>query len=194
MSLIPAELRFAESHEWARLEADGTVTVGISDHAQEALGDVVFVELAEVGKVFAAGDTAGVVESVKAASDIYSLGCLMTTVVTGHPPFPGESPIAVARAQVYDTPTPLSQLRADCPPALDALVAAEHPAVDVDDLARRGGGRVEPGDDVGIFALRHEADVLAVLLGCDGQPHRLGCGLAVVEEDFLVVHRHGATP
>ena len=72
MSTIPAELRFAESHEWARLEADGTVTVGISDHAQEALGDVVFVELAEVGKVFAAGDTAGVVESVKAASDIYS--------------------------------------------------------------------------------------------------------------------------
>ncbi|WP_459207172.1 glycine cleavage system protein GcvH [Pseudomonas sp. MLB6B] len=72
MSNIPAELRFAESHEWARLEADGTVTVGISDHAQDALGDVVFVELAEVGKVFAAGDAAGVVESVKAASDIYS--------------------------------------------------------------------------------------------------------------------------
>ncbi|WNW12828.1 glycine cleavage system protein GcvH [Pseudomonas sp. DTU_2021_1001937_2_SI_NGA_ILE_001] len=72
MSNFPAELRYAESHEWARLEADGTVTVGISDHAQQALGDVVFVELAEVGKVFAAGDTAGVVESVKAASDIYS--------------------------------------------------------------------------------------------------------------------------
>ncbi|MBK5516145.1 glycine cleavage system protein GcvH [Pseudomonas sp. TH10] len=72
MSNIPAELRFAESHEWARLEADGTVTVGISDHAQEALGDVVFVELTEVGKVFAAQDQAGVVESVKAASDIYS--------------------------------------------------------------------------------------------------------------------------
>ncbi|SDB37766.1 glycine cleavage system protein GcvH [Pseudomonas sp. NFACC13-1] len=72
MSDIPAELRFAESHEWARLEADGTVTVGISDHAQEALGDVVFVELTEVGKAFAAGDQAGVVESVKAASDIYS--------------------------------------------------------------------------------------------------------------------------
>ncbi len=53
-------------------ESDGTVTVGISDHAQEALGDVVFVELPEIGKVFAAGDTAGVVESVKAASDIYS--------------------------------------------------------------------------------------------------------------------------
>ena len=72
MSDIPAALRFAESHEWARLEADGSVTVGISDHAQEALGDVVFVELAEVGKTFAAGDQAGVVESVKAASDIYA--------------------------------------------------------------------------------------------------------------------------
>ncbi|MFQ6574815.1 glycine cleavage system protein GcvH [Pseudomonas sp. UM16] len=72
MSNIPADLRFAESHEWAKLETDGTITVGISDHAQEALGDVVFVELAEVGKVFAAGDAAGVVESVKAASDIYA--------------------------------------------------------------------------------------------------------------------------
>ena len=72
MSNIPAELRFAESHEWAHLEADGTVTVGISDHAQEALGDVVFVELPEIGKTFAAGDAAGVVESVKAASDIYA--------------------------------------------------------------------------------------------------------------------------
>ncbi|WKC44352.1 glycine cleavage system protein GcvH [Pseudomonas veronii] len=72
MSDIPAGLRYAKSHEWARLEADGTVTVGISDHAQEALGDVVFVELAEIGKAFAVGDAAGVVESVKAASDIYS--------------------------------------------------------------------------------------------------------------------------
>ncbi|NWA84664.1 glycine cleavage system protein GcvH [Pseudomonas sp. D2002] len=72
MSDIPADLRFAESHEWARLEADGTVTVGISDHAQEALGDVVFVELAEVGAKFEAEGQAGVVESVKAASDIYA--------------------------------------------------------------------------------------------------------------------------
>jgi glycine cleavage system H protein len=71
MSNIPAELRFAESHEWAKQEGD-LIVVGISDHAQEALGDVVFVELPEVGKVFAAGDAAGVVESVKAASDIYS--------------------------------------------------------------------------------------------------------------------------
>ncbi|GAC1031578.1 glycine cleavage system protein GcvH [Pseudomonas sp. No.21] len=72
MSNIPADLRYAPSHEWARLEADGSVTVGISDHAQEALGDVVFVELPEVGKTLAAGQEAGVVESVKAASDIYA--------------------------------------------------------------------------------------------------------------------------
>ena len=72
MSEIPVDLRFAESHEWARLDHDGGVKVGISDHAQEALGDVVFVELPEIGKVFAAGEAAGVVESVKAASDIYS--------------------------------------------------------------------------------------------------------------------------
>jgi glycine cleavage system H protein len=71
MSNIPAELRFAESHEWARQEGD-LIVVGISDHAQEALGDVVFVELPEIGKVFSARDAAGVVESVKAASDIYS--------------------------------------------------------------------------------------------------------------------------
>ncbi len=72
MSQTPSELKYAASHEWARLEEDGTVTVGISDHAQEALGDVVFVELPEIGNSLAAGDDAGVVESVKAASDIYA--------------------------------------------------------------------------------------------------------------------------
>lgn len=72
MSQTPVELKYAASHEWARLEEDGTVTVGISDHAQEALGDVVFVELPDVGGTLAAGDEAGVVESVKAASDIYA--------------------------------------------------------------------------------------------------------------------------
>ncbi len=72
MSQTPSELKYATSHEWARLEEDGTVTVGITDHAQEALGDVVFVELPEVGAALAAGDDAGVVESVKAASDIYA--------------------------------------------------------------------------------------------------------------------------
>jgi glycine cleavage system H protein len=72
MSQTPSELKYASSHEWARLEEDGTVTVGITDHAQDALGDVVFVELPEVGSALAAGDDAGVVESVKAASDIYA--------------------------------------------------------------------------------------------------------------------------
>lgn len=72
MSHTPSELKYAASHEWARLEEDGTVTVGISDHAQHALGDVVFVELPELGATLAAGDEAGVVESVKAASDIYA--------------------------------------------------------------------------------------------------------------------------
>ncbi len=72
MSQTPSELRYAKSHEWARLEEDGTVTVGITDHAQHALGDVVFVELPEMGSTLSAGDEAGVVESVKAASDIYA--------------------------------------------------------------------------------------------------------------------------
>jgi glycine cleavage system H protein len=72
MSQVLAELRYARSHEWARIEDDGTVTVGISDHAQEALGDVVFVEMPDEGAELAAGDEAGTVESVKAASDIYA--------------------------------------------------------------------------------------------------------------------------
>jgi glycine cleavage system H protein len=72
MSQTPSELKYASSHEWARLEEDGSVTIGITDHAQEALGDVVFVELPDVGDSLAAGDDAGVVESVKAASDIYA--------------------------------------------------------------------------------------------------------------------------
>ena len=71
MSEIPAELRYAASHEWAKND-DGVVTVGITEHAQDAMGDLVYVELPEVGKVVAAGDEAGVVESVKAASDIYA--------------------------------------------------------------------------------------------------------------------------
>ena len=69
---VPANLKYAKSHEWARLEADGTVTIGISDHAQEALGDIVFLELPEVGRNVKAGEEVAVVESVKAASDIYA--------------------------------------------------------------------------------------------------------------------------
>ena len=69
---IPADLKYTESHEWVRLEADGTVTIGITEYAQDALGDIVFVELPKVGKSVTAGDDAAVVESVKAASDIYA--------------------------------------------------------------------------------------------------------------------------
>ncbi len=72
MSEIPTDLKYVSSHEWARLEEDGTVTVGISDHAQQALGDVVYVEHPEIGQTVSAGAEAGVVESVKAASDIYA--------------------------------------------------------------------------------------------------------------------------
>ena len=71
MSEIPTDLRYTTSHEWVRLEEDGTVTIGITDHAQEALGDIVFVELPEVDSELAQGDASCVVESVKAASDIY---------------------------------------------------------------------------------------------------------------------------
>ena len=72
MSELPKELKYASSHEWARLESDGTIVVGITDHVQEALGDVVYVELPEVGSTIDAGAEVAVVESVKAASDIYA--------------------------------------------------------------------------------------------------------------------------
>ncbi len=72
MSDIRKELKYVASHEWIRDEGDGTVTIGITDHAQDLLGDVVFVELPDVGAEVAAGDDAGVVESVKAASDVYA--------------------------------------------------------------------------------------------------------------------------
>lgn len=72
MSTTPSNLKYAASHEWVRDEGDGIVTVGISDHAQESLGDVVYVEQPEVGSSVTGGEEAGVVESVKAASDIYS--------------------------------------------------------------------------------------------------------------------------
>ena len=86
---IPADLKYTESHEWVRTEADGTLTVGITDHAQEALGDIVFFEVQELGKTLEAGDTVAVIESVKAASDIYA-------------PVSGE--IIEANPEVADTP------------------------------------------------------------------------------------------
>lgn len=72
MSQVPADLLYRESHEWVRDEGDGTVVVGISDHAQEQLGDMVFVELPEVGNSYGQGDACAVIESVKAASDAYA--------------------------------------------------------------------------------------------------------------------------
>jgi glycine cleavage system H protein len=69
---IPVDLKYTQSHEWAKLEADGTISVGITDHAQEALGDIVFLELPEIGSKIVVGKECAVVESVKAASDIYA--------------------------------------------------------------------------------------------------------------------------
>ncbi len=72
MSSYPADLRYTKSHEWLRTLPDGTIEIGITDHAQQALGDLVFVEVPEAGRRLAAGDACAVVESVKAASDVYS--------------------------------------------------------------------------------------------------------------------------
>ena len=72
MSNVPAELKYTKSHEWVKDNGDGTVTVGITDHAQELLGDMVFVEVPEAGREVSAGEDCAVVESVKAASDVYS--------------------------------------------------------------------------------------------------------------------------
>jgi len=72
MSNVPSELRYTKTHEWVRTEADGSLTVGITDHAQDLLGDMVFIELPEVGSTYTSGEECAVVESVKAASDVYS--------------------------------------------------------------------------------------------------------------------------
>src|ERR1051326_1538742 len=72
MSNIPSNLRYAKSHEWVRTESDGTVTIGITDYAQTSLGDITYVQLPKVGAALKAGETFGVVESVKAASDLYA--------------------------------------------------------------------------------------------------------------------------
>ncbi|MDG1937382.1 MAG: glycine cleavage system protein GcvH [Pseudomonadales bacterium] len=72
MSDLPSELRYAASHEWARIEEDGSIVIGITDHAQAQLGDVVYIELPDMGQILSAGEEAGVVESVKAASDVYA--------------------------------------------------------------------------------------------------------------------------
>lgn len=98
MSEIPEDLRYLASHEWARLNADGTVTIGVTDYAQESLGDVVYIELPEVGAQVVAHEEAGVVESVKAASDIFSLvsGEVIETneILADEPELVNESPYA----------------------------------------------------------------------------------------------------
>jgi glycine cleavage system H protein len=91
---VPATLRYSKTHEWARLEADGTVSVGITDHAQERLGDMVFVELPGIGKKLSAGTECAVVESVKAAADVYA-------------PVSGE--VVAANAALLDAPQSINQ-------------------------------------------------------------------------------------
>ncbi len=81
MSNIPGELKYSKSHEWVRIEEDGSVTIGITDHAQDLMGDMVFVELPETGNDYSAGDDCAVVESVKAASDVYAPIAGQVTVV-----------------------------------------------------------------------------------------------------------------
>jgi glycine cleavage system H protein len=88
MSEIPADLRYTKSHEWMRKLPDGTIEIGITDHAQQSLGDLVFVEVPEAGRKLAAGDACAVVESVKAASDVYSP--LSGEVTAGNPALAGQ--------------------------------------------------------------------------------------------------------
>jgi glycine cleavage system H protein len=116
---LPQELRYTESHEWARKETDGTVSVGITDHAQEQLGDIVFVEAPQTGRRVAKGESIGVVESVKAASDIYA-------------PVAGE--IVATNPQLADAPEKVNEdafaawmfrIKPSNPADLDKLLDAE---------------------------------------------------------------------
>ncbi len=128
MSNVPGELKYTKSHEWVRIEDDGTAVVGITDHAQAALGDLVFVETPEVGASFDAGDACAVVESVKAASDVYS-------------PLAGE--VTEANADLADTPELVNQdpygqgwimrLRLADPAAADGLLDAAGYEAGLDD-------------------------------------------------------------
>ena len=115
---LPQDLRYTESHEWTRREADGSVSVGITDHAQEQLGDIVFVEAPQPGRKVKAGEAVGVVESVKAASDIYA-------------PVAGE--IVATNAELAASPEKVNQdafaawmyrIKPDDPAAVDRLLDA----------------------------------------------------------------------
>ncbi|MGY6553674.1 MAG: glycine cleavage system protein GcvH [Wenzhouxiangella sp.] len=128
MSEIPTDLRFSESHEWVSAEEDGIVKVGITDHAQSQLGDLVFVELPEEGASVGQGDSCAVVESVKAASDIYS-------------PVSGE--IVAINETVIDSPEIVNSdpygdgwlfsVRLDDPEEIEGLMDAERYAQHVED-------------------------------------------------------------
>ncbi|HEY8555547.1 MAG TPA: glycine cleavage system protein GcvH [Burkholderiales bacterium] len=119
MSNTPAELKYTKSHEWVRREPDGTVTVGITDHAQELMGDLVYVELPEAGRQVSSGKECAVVESVKAASDVYA-------------PVSGE--IVAANTALGDTPELINKdpygegwmfrIRPSDPKEIDALLDA----------------------------------------------------------------------
>ena len=95
---LPTDLKYTESHEWIRRESDGTVTIGITDHAQAALGDLVYVELPKADRIVAAGEACAIVESVKAASDVYAP--VAGTIVAGNDKLSG-APEAV-NENAYD--------------------------------------------------------------------------------------------
>ncbi|MCH8493412.1 MAG: glycine cleavage system protein GcvH [Idiomarina sp.] len=128
MSNVPNELKYAPSHEWIRAEGDGVYTVGITEHAQELLGDMVFVELPEVGDNVAAGDDVAVAESVKAASDIYA-------------PIAGE--VLAVNEELEDSPELVNsdpygdgwlfKLKADDESELESLLDAEGYAASIDE-------------------------------------------------------------
>jgi len=128
MSEVQSDLLYRESHEWVRDEGDGTVVVGISDHAQAALGDMVFIELPEVGAVFGQGDACAVVESVKAASDAYA-------------PVSGE--VTEVNADLEDTPEMVNndpygdgwmfKIKMSDPSEMDDMLSAEDYAAQQDD-------------------------------------------------------------
>jgi glycine cleavage system H protein len=115
MSTVPADLRYTESHEWVRSLTDGTIEIGITDHAQHALGDLVFVEVPEAGRAVKAGEPCAVVESVKAASDVYAP--VAGEITAGNPKLTAEP--ETVNAQPYGEGW-LMRLR----PAAGALAAA----------------------------------------------------------------------
>lgn len=120
MSNIPAELRYAKSHEWVRVENDGTATIGITDYAQNSLGDITYVQVPRVGASLKAGETFGVVESVKAASDLYAP--VAGTVLAVNPAL--ESAPETINRSPYGDGWMMKVKLAD-PAAADALLDAE---------------------------------------------------------------------